>query len=590
MPFRRLEKILLAAAAAGTLAVCALYVWCWEIGYSSDYAMIGLLAKRIIEHGESSVYLFTVNYQGMLLEGNALAALFRIFGIGPHVLSLANALFYLALVYFFYQAMRRFSGRIAAAWAVLLFGVGSPFFCGLVLRPQPNYTETFLFGCAMLALYHSLLRKLVVEKHDPGAKELLQAAALGALAGFGYYTYAQILYFIAAILIHYLLVYARDLRTRGKLAKLVFFPSGATIGLPLELVTLACLGLGAIGFMLPARLRDFLPQAVSSNPLKAILIGGILSGILHFTVSSVRRSARWRQRALVAGSLLLGLLAGVSPKIYARYSLAIPYSSRVVIGGDLNALSLRFHFAWEAMLKLMNVLTPIPLALRIFLGVPMLAALLWFLLASLRDGLRFVRGQIPLERILKLSPFAVLFFIALGGFLSSELVNSEAQERYFAIYLLVYAGAMGWALAHLIESRRPLFRKGAAVFAMFALALNLYAFAVEYRSAPKPFPQLEIADWLKSEGTEAGYSDYWYAYSIVFLTQEAVRLQPVRDAYIPYYDHEAQTARRIAYIDHAPLRSPGETMTVAERHYRILKRRNFGPVDALILERVEERM
>lgn len=54
------------------LALCAImscswYVWNWDLAFNSDFAMIGLVGRHILQTGEQFIYVPKVNYQGLLI-------------------------------------------------------------------------------------------------------------------------------------------------------------------------------------------------------------------------------------------------------------------------------------------------------------------------------------------------------------------------------------------------------------------------------------------------------------------------------------------------------------------------------------------
>ena len=48
------------------ISVGGLYVYFWRFGFNSDFAMIGLLAKRILTTGEQFIFVPKVGYQGLI--------------------------------------------------------------------------------------------------------------------------------------------------------------------------------------------------------------------------------------------------------------------------------------------------------------------------------------------------------------------------------------------------------------------------------------------------------------------------------------------------------------------------------------------
>jgi hypothetical protein len=109
-----------------SLGISAWYLYHWQVFFNSDFAMIGLIAERILKTGETYLYVPTVGYQGLLIEAYLSALLFKYFGMTPRVLHFTAVLNFLVFVFWFYQAARVWFGKKEAQLSVLFLCVSSP--------------------------------------------------------------------------------------------------------------------------------------------------------------------------------------------------------------------------------------------------------------------------------------------------------------------------------------------------------------------------------------------------------------------------------------------------------------------------------
>src|SRR4051794_21655290 len=97
---RKLDYILTPLLLLSIACFSYLFLTNWQYAFSSDYAMIGMMAKQILEQGKHPIFVWGVGYNGMLLEGHATALAFKLFGIGPATLNYAPWIFYLFMLLF----------------------------------------------------------------------------------------------------------------------------------------------------------------------------------------------------------------------------------------------------------------------------------------------------------------------------------------------------------------------------------------------------------------------------------------------------------------------------------------------------------
>jgi len=79
-----LDKLLFTAFKVITvftvILMALLYLYNWDLFHTSDYAMIGLMALKQIETGIHEIYVWSVGYNGILLEVKLIEFFFRLYG------------------------------------------------------------------------------------------------------------------------------------------------------------------------------------------------------------------------------------------------------------------------------------------------------------------------------------------------------------------------------------------------------------------------------------------------------------------------------------------------------------------------------
>ena len=181
------------------VAVWGAYLWCWDLSYNSDVAMIGLMARRIAAGLEQPIFVWTVGYQGMFLEGYLAAALFKLFGVSPLVLSLAPTIYALLFLAALFVAVRKYFDAVTAWLTLLLLVVSCPMFLGQFLRTLPNYPEMHLGGVIGILIFTKLAVRIANDHSPVNLRTLFLTLTLGLVHGFFYYTFSLSALFLAAI-------------------------------------------------------------------------------------------------------------------------------------------------------------------------------------------------------------------------------------------------------------------------------------------------------------------------------------------------------------------------------------------------------
>ncbi|MGK5085614.1 glycosyltransferase family 39 protein [Bdellovibrionota bacterium FG-1] len=570
--------------------ITAAFVYYWEIYFDSDVAMIGLIGKSILERGEHPIYVWSVGYQGMLIEGNLVALMFKLFGVGPRVLNFGPALLYGIFLFTFYRVLRPVYGKTQSLLATLLVVVSSPLLYIRLVRTMPNYPEIFLMGTLFFGLYHEFLKRHYIARKPIKNRDLILPLGMGIVAGFGIYTYAQFFFFAGAVGMHAFLLYCRTLSfSNGRellsllLAPQRQLPRGAArftlTWLNRLAQTIACLGM--LSFIFSTQEFHVGQRGFRWSALTAAFISVSFCVFFNFATLAWTRRAELRRLAPLGAVSLAGLVLGISPKIYFNWILGLTSSNRMTIGGNPSDVFKRLHLALQGGLGFLN-LTPLsPLAIVAGLGIG-LSALVFFR-HSLTSVADFVCRKSDRTSILSIPPWFFLFWVVLIGFCLSEAPSDIGSARYTLVLLLVFAISTSFAALWALE------RSKYAVYALFALILlnNAFALSREIQAVKQPFAHLEILDWLKTRQIHYAYADYWYAYTLDFLSQEEIIVEPLYSTFCPYYGPLVKKATRLGLI--APKLDPipkvGQIFSLHENSFRVLDIGKASGVDVLVVER-----
>jgi cytochrome bd-type quinol oxidase subunit 2 len=555
--FNRIKNSLLALLAIG---VGMIYVYYWRFGYNADYAMIGLLAKRILETGEQFIFVPIVGYQGLLYEGNLVALMFRLFGVSPAVLNFGPFLTYLIFLFVFNKAVKAWNGDFVANIATLFVILSPPQFSRVVIRTQPNYGETFLLGSALIWIYRSILNEIYQRKeafyqahNQKHVKAVTSVYGLfGLVAGFGMYTYGQIAYFIGAVLMHASFYLTLDYRTWSR--------SEDSRALHYNRVLKFLFAYGALGlvfFLTDTDQIHILGKKISWLPY-AILEFAVVGSIAVIWIAECRRYwAFVKSYAFQFFCMIGAFFVGYFPKIYYNLILKIPSTAGGLgRGGDFSEIAMRAKFLILGQMNLLG--NPYSVVMTGAAAALVLTFLLSYLFSLTERGLSSFRVTQPsamdLAKLTLFSPFFFLIWMVVFSYLSSTSVTDIHSARYTLVLFLPYGVAIGYVLNTCLKNKtyRP-FLKAAVPAALIALlALNIKSLSANIIHSDKPDLLENIATYLTDKDVHFGYGFYWYTYPINLLTQENIILDPLGSNYTPYYREKVLAADRIAYVDKQP--------------------------------------
>jgi len=178
----------------------------------SDQAVVGLMAKHLLEHGEWPVFYWGQTYGGTL-DLIGVAASFKLFGQSPWSLRALSVLLTVVSGLILHRVAKRIHGSPGAWLATVAYCCPVQFIGWFAAREMLFYQTTLLIGLGSFLL--------ALQSRD--RPSYLALGGIGALTGLGFWSTAMILYFALPILAFLARPVLRDHRRLGLLG-------AATIG------------------------------------------------------------------------------------------------------------------------------------------------------------------------------------------------------------------------------------------------------------------------------------------------------------------------------------------------------------------------
>ena len=581
--------LLLAVISLGILTY--FYITEWQIAYSSDTALIGLMGKAIAEHGDRPIFVWSVGYQGMFLEAYLIALFFRLFGVDPLVLNLAPMVYlWLGLGVWTYGAAKVVKPG-AAVLGLIITIFSMPLFYQINLRTMPNFPEALLLGGLLLICF----RRSLDQREQSGAISKSTLLCGGLVAGFCLYTFAVTGYFLLAIGVCVFMLLLRDDLAGGVQVLLrnwvlpwtqTSLASLDTPGWKRHLAwargLFGWLGLSIGAFTLVWTPSPFIyaGRLCRWEPLKIIAASGtILAGpqIFALVLARLRQSA---VAAPVAGWSILGFVLGYSPALYHKLILGGTSVKQIGLRGNWSNIVRRFDIYSVFHADLTHTARSWAWPIAVFYGI----AIFYFIgsnLIAVHQYLQHRRATWPRQAV-----YAVLPPIVLAIFLCSGLATDVGSTRYLVLLIPIYAMMLGhFVVASWSWNRWMRLPVSVALFGVIASG------CWELRSdlsQPRMFNLPKVGEALEARGLHFGFADYWLAYATTFLANEGIILEPIYSNYAPQYGPLVKAANRIAYLDYPParIRSAAGRIEIAGQRYRVIEEAVIaGGVQLQVLER-----
>jgi Dolichyl-phosphate-mannose-protein mannosyltransferase len=190
--------LLMAAIAVQVGMLCA-----GRIDWDSDTAVVAIMARDILRDGAHPVFYYGSAYAGTL-EPHGVAAVFAVGGISVSAYRAAVVALLTCLLVVVYRTARLRFGRAVALVAVAYLAVPPVFFLRQGLTSNGSYDAvTILGGCVLLTAF---LWESALQQGRPGLGRL---AAVGLVAGAGWWVNPLILSFGVAVVLWFLVIRPR---------------------------------------------------------------------------------------------------------------------------------------------------------------------------------------------------------------------------------------------------------------------------------------------------------------------------------------------------------------------------------------------
>lgn len=166
------------------------FLWATNFVIDSDEAIVGLMAKHILEGKPIPIFYYGQHYMGSL-EGILVACAFRIFGISSWALQSIPFICSVCIVPVIFLLAREMGGRAAAHFSTILYALPP---AGLLVwssKARGGFIEILLIGACALLYTCRWLRQREPRVWGP--------SVVGFLLGVGWWVNNQILYFMAPI-------------------------------------------------------------------------------------------------------------------------------------------------------------------------------------------------------------------------------------------------------------------------------------------------------------------------------------------------------------------------------------------------------
>lgn len=460
-----------------------------HLGWNSDAAIFGLMARSIAAGEELPLYFWGQSYMGPLTAYLAAAIGLLLGHTGPLALRIASSAETLGAILLYWLALRRlFSPRVASLTALwLAIGPAYVFF----------FTTATIGGEQMFFLSALVVWWIARSGLECGRHWLV----FGWLAGIGWWIHQGTVFVVAAALIAEGLQYARWVRRSSPAIRIVN----------------ALLGLWVVtGALVSAGLRT--PALYLFRPLAEPLAVWIaFQAAIHLRLTKIHG---WKRLVLFG----LGAIAGYAPVLTAhvpdRYGLSVPLMS--LRGVLAHAWTFVTADAWA-------------FVGGVLVGIVLLPFLV-MRAGERRETAAGDRGQI----VAFIPPLTVALCIAF--YLGSQRAHPGSVRYIVSALPFVYA----YAAEEMLRFR---WRLTAIALVTLALliprALDARAVAEgkreQYATFPGAFDPRPVLTEIEARGWRVCYADYWIAHKLEWVSEGRV-------AFIPFhaYDRNRERSRRLA--------------------------------------------
>ena len=484
------------------------------VPFNADEAIVALMARHILQ-GERPLFFYGQAYMGSL-DAFLVAGVFRVVGYQVWGIRLVQVMLYAGTLLTTGWLGKLISGKwqigVVAAWLLAIPTVSMSLYTTVSMG---GYGEMLLIGNLILLLTIQIEK----DNRDEAPRHMhLKWLGLGFLAGFGLWVFGLTLAYSLPAMVFLALMSARDKWTAGRSWKQVRIGKRSV-------------DKGLFWFF--ARRWGF-------------LILGVIIGALPWLAFALQQGVGDLLKELGGGAI-----AGIESLSYGEQ--VVRHAINLSLFGSTVILGLRP--SWEIR----------------WLGLPLAPLVLtfWVLVAAyaVKKTSREWRGQVEAGDYSYAPLLSGVILTLLAGFILTPF-GADPSGRYFlpvSVILALYASQAVWEWQ----------KKWGSVVGIVVFLVVLFNLWGTFQAASLSPPGLttqfdvvtqidheydrELINFLQAEGEITGYTNYWVAYPLAFLSMEEIIFIPrlpyhpdlrytSRDDRYEPYQHTVAQAEKPAYI------------------------------------------
>jgi hypothetical protein len=520
--------------AGSAILLRGLLVSRWPGDFESDEAIVGLMAKHILE-GNLPVFFYGQFYMGSLEALVAAAYFWLLNDINGLILRFSPITFYLAFLVVSYLWLETWHNRPTAIWGTLFLAIPPAAPTKWTYVARGGFPEILFLGTLLFLLFQRSLTTGWTH---------FRLFGVGFVAGLALWTNPLAVLYLATTALIWILgsKWWQTWRIRF---------------LSLPLLTWIVIGLALLLAVMFA--QSMLQLTVDAIYIQRLLVGSVLvAWVASLTVLrwagqlqliSVAPHQHPETKALWLG---LGVVLGMAPMIYFFFNPGTATGGRdsfnFPIWSQIPALlRLLFSEIFPALIGLRG--HPIGSMPGWTLFLKMIAAAT-FAVVVLFFCSRYRQALLDVLLLRSITPRSEHYLLVLGGLtIGFGLINGNIADfehmRYFVPLIFVIGAVIGIAFAHL-HQYRPVAALMLAVLLWGYYGLTQWYY---YKSLPNGLPEQQVVEYLLRHDIKGGYAYTRHAYNITFLSQEQVIASPYasRNRYEPY-SHYVESLPKRVYI------------------------------------------
>jgi hypothetical protein len=543
----------------------------WRFDFNADMALIGLIAKHILELGDRPIFVWGVGYQGMFLEGYLSALLFKIGGPTPEMLNLAPGIYFVLGTILWHITFAKIFGHGISSLALLLTSVCSLFYYRIMVRALPNFAAVHFLGSLLLFYVYHYCEHIRSRVHT--SKKLRLVFAIGFICGFGFYIFPLFSIHIFALGTSLALMFLftklrqREITKKTQLQSLwllimhpAMWAKEPTKTRKWERQLSSKLMRLVVGIQLIGLIMIFLPEYSFMFQGRPIILRGLefishstgVAVIIHayFVIKywvSWKQVTTWRSEIFI---VLLGGIFGLSPKIYFHFVQGLRTRKGYSIRGSSEDISRRFGYMIDFLkdvfqTQIHGFLTPV-------LSLILVLACLIFAYKRIPIFLCVFAHKNPLKQNFFTSSifecFLISYLVIMAAiFLFSNVAYSDYTMRFMILFIPIFTLMIAWALWRCVCSMSNFVC--ISLLSLLIVGVLLKANTLENEIVESDVLISDLVEkTMDDHDIKFAYGDYWAAYNTSFLSKERLIVQPIYSAYGSHYGPLIAEQNRVGYF------------------------------------------